>query len=264
MRNNRKGNTVSRQQKQRTNRRSKFDEKDMHVSANQKYTEVAVDKLKVFNPTPTQKELINTIRANTLTFVDSPAGSGKSSTVLWHFVKEYLLDHQKEIVIVRTPVEFTDDKLGFLPSDLASKTEVHFASARKILEDFLGKGKLEADFESRVHFKVPNYMLGCTFTNSLVMIDEAQQLSPQILKLVLERIGEGCKVVVCGDSNQLFDAHGKRNGLADAIDRFFKIEDGYIISKYKDVGFHEFTVEEIMRSQIVKTVVTAYTGMRGY
>ncbi len=255
---------MSRQQKQRTTRRNKDSEKDAFVAVNQKYLEASVDKLKVFKPTDSQKELMNTIRSNTLTFVDSPAGSGKSSTILWHFVKEYLLDHKKEIIVVRTPVEFTDDKLGYLPSDVSAKTEIHFASAKKILEDFLGKGKFEADLEERIHFKVPNYMLGCTFTQSLILIDEAQQLSPQILKLVLERIGEGCKCVVCGDSNQLFDAKGKRNGLADAIDRFFKIEDGWIVPKYADVGFHEFSVSEIMRSEIVKTVVTAYTGMKGY
>lgn len=256
---------MSRQQKQRTTRRSKSDEKDNFVAVNQKYNDSAVDKLKVFNPTSSQKELMNTIRANTITFVDSPAGTGKSSTVLWHFVKEYLLDHKKEIVVVRTPVEFADDKLGYLPSTLSLKTEVHFASAKKILEDFLGKGKFAADLDERIHFKVPNYMLGCTFTNTLLLIDEVQQMSPQIIKLILERIGEGCKVVVCGDSAQLFESKGsKRNGLADAIERFFKVEEGWIVPKYEDVGFHEFTVDEIMRSQIVKTVVTAYGGMKGY
>lgn len=255
---------MSRQQKQRTTRRSKSDEQDKYVAANQKYAAVAVEKLKVFTPTANQKSLMNTIRANTLTFVDSPAGTGKSSTVLWHFVKDYLLDHTKEIIVVRTPVEFADDKIGFLPNDLSSKTEVHFASAKKILEEFIGKGKLEADMDERIHFKIPNYMLGCTFKNALVLIDEAQQLSPQILKLVLERIGEGCKVVVAGDSNQLFESGGKRNGLADAIDRFFKTEDGWIVPKYQDVGFHEFGVSEIMRSEIVKTVVTAYGSLKGY
>lgn len=256
---------MTRQQKQHTSRRTGKDvEQDKHVAARQKYTEQAVEKLKIFTPTTSQKQLINTIRANTLTFVDSPAGSGKSSTVLWHFVKEYLLDAKKEIIVVRTPVEFTDDKIGFLPNDLLSKCEPHFASARKILEDFLGTGKVASDLEERIHFKIPNYMLGCTLTNSLVLIDEAQQMSPQILKLLLERIGEGSRVVVAGDSNQLFDARGKRNGLADAIDRFFKTEDGWIVPKYEDVGFHEFGIQDIMRSEIVKTVVTAYTGMKGY
>lgn len=250
---------MSRQQ--RTTRKSKNEE---FPTIKSKYSGVLVEKLKVFSPTASQKSLINTIRSNTITFVDSPAGTGKSSTVLWHFVKEYLLDHTKQIVIVRTPVEFADDKIGFLPNDLNSKTEVHFASAKKILEDFLGKGKLEADMEERISFKIPNYMLGCTFTNTLLLIDEAQQLSPQILKLVLERIGEGCRVVVAGDSAQLFESGGKRNGLADAIERFFNVEGGYISSKYADVGFHEFGVSEIMRSEIVKTVVTAYGNMKGY
>lgn len=249
----------------RTTRRNKVEQdEEKYVASNQKYAAGAVDKLKVFTPTQSQKELINTIRANTLTFVDSPPGSGKTSTVLWHFVKEYLQDPKKEIVVIRTPVEFTDDKIGYLPQDLASKTAVHFASSRKILEDFLGKGKVAADLDERIHFKVPNYMLGCTFTNQLCLVDEVQQMSPQIIKLILERIGEGCKVVVVGDSSQLFDAKGKRNGLADAIERFFKVENGFISAKYDDVGFHEFAVSEIMRSEIVKTVVTAYSGMKSY
>lgn len=249
---------------QRTTRKSKSDVQDSYVASNQKHAAKAVEKLKVFTPTASQKQLMNTIRANTLTFVDSPAGTGKSSTVLWHFVKEYLADHNKQIIVVRTPVEFADDKVGFLPNDLDSKTEVHFASVKKILEDFLGKGKVESDLNERISFKIPNYMLGCTFTDTLLLVDEAQQMSPQILKLILERIGEGCKVVVAGDSNQLFESGGKRNGLADAIDRFFKVDDGFISPKYDDVGFHEFGVSEIMRSQIVKTVVTAYGNLKGY
>lgn len=225
------------------------------VSKTQKYNEVA----STFVPTQSGKRLINTIRSNTITFVDSPAGTGKTSTVLWHFIKEYLQDSNKEIVIVRTPVEFTDDKIGYLPSDLSTKLEVHFASSRQILENFLGKGKVSNDIDQRIHFKIPNYMLGCTFTDSLILIDEAQQLSPLILKLILERVGKNTKVVVCGDSNQLFDAKGKRNGLADAIDRFFTVDDNVITSKYDDVGYHEFDVSEIMRSDIVKTVVKAYS-----
>ena len=226
----------------------------------QKFIEEKESKLKLFTPTQSQKILINTIRENTITFVDSPAGSGKSSTVLWHFCKEFVLDNTKEIMVIRTPVEFCDDKIGFLPNGLDQKLEPHFAPARSILEDFLGKGKVAADLDLRIHFKIPNYMLGATLTDKFVLIDEAQQLSPQILKLLLERIGKGTKVVVAGDSNQLFDAHGKRNGLSDAIDRFFnEDEEGYLTAKYVNIGFHAFTVDEIMRDEIVKSVVTAYT-----
>lgn len=253
---------MARQQRQRTTRRNGKDgaEDKAAFAPKTKFLEAAEDRLKVFKPTGPQKELINTIRANTLTFVDSPAGTGKSSTVLWHFAKEYLLDHTKEIIVIRTPVEFCDDKIGYLPSTLESKLEVHFAAPKKILEDFLGKGKVAADLDLRIHFKIPNYLLGATLDNSLILIDEAQQLSPQILKLLLERIGENCKVVVAGSSDQLFDAKGKRNGLNDAIHRFFKIEDDYVTSRYDDVAFHEFAVQDIMRSEIVKTVVTAYAS----
>ena len=223
------------------------------------------DKIKTFTPTREQKELINTIRANTVTFVDSPAGTGKSSSVLWHYCQEYKNDLTKQIIVIRTPVEFTDDKIGFLPNDLASKCEPHFAPARRILEDFLGKGKVSADLGKRIHFNVPNYMLGSTLSNSLVLIDEAQQLSPQILKLLMERIGNGSKVVVAGDSNQLFEGKGsKRNALADAIDRFFKDDGEYIVPKYDDIGYHEFGIEDVMRSEIVKTVISAYRGMASY
>lgn len=255
---------MKRQKSQRQTRRNKSIEPNEFVAQNQKYTESAAEKLKVFVPTTSQKELINTIRASTITFVDSPAGTGKTSTVLWHFVKEYLLDRSKQIYVVRTPVEFADDKIGFLPSDLNSKLEPHFASARKILEGFLGKGRLEADLGERIHFTIPNYMLGCTIDNSLVLVDEAQMMSPQILKLILERIGEHSLLVVGGDSNQMFESKGKRNALADAIDRFFTVEDGWVTPKYDKIGFHEFTVDEIMRSDIVKTVVKAYCGMNGY
>jgi phosphate starvation-inducible PhoH-like protein len=242
---------------QRSTRKSRKPREE--IVTKPKFLEAAESKLTVFIPTPSQKTLINAIRENTLTFVDSPAGTGKSSTVLWHFAKEYLHDHKKGIIVIRTPVEFCDDKIGYLPSTLDAKLEVHFAAPRKILEDFLGKGRVEADSQTRIQFMIPNYLLGATLTNQLILIDEAQQLSPQILKLLLERIGEGCKVVVAGSSDQLFDAKGKRNGLKDALERFFDIDDEFVTPKYPDVGFHEFDVEEVMRSQIVKTVIKAYS-----
>ena len=219
-------------------------------------------RLKSFIPTDSQKQLLNTIRENTITFTDSPAGTGKSSAVLWHFCKEYFQDTTKQIMVIRTPAEYSDDKIGFLPNGVDAKLEPHFASAKAILEDFLGKGRVEADMDKRIHFKVPNYMLGCTLDNYLVLVDEAQMLSPAVLKLILERIGQGATVVVAGDSNQLFDAKGgKRNALADAIDRFFiEDEEGYVTPRYEDIGFHSFGVDEIMRSDIVKTVVRAYRG----
>lgn len=211
-----------------------------------------------FHLTESQKELANKINSNTLVFVDSVAGTGKTTAVLHTFVKEYVRDPSKQILVIRTPVEAGGlDKVGFLPNELSLKIEPHFASSKKILEQLLSKGKVETDLDHRIKFKIPNYELGATWDNCLVLIDEGQQLQPMIMKLLLERIGIGTKVVVCGDGTQLYASEAaKRNGLSDAIKRFFN-EDG--TSKYPDVAMHKFTVEEVQRSEIVKTVIRAYS-----
>ena len=212
-----------------------------------------------FTLTSTQKDLANKIIENTITFVDSPAGTGKTLTILHTFVKEYIRDTSKKIVIIRTPVEAGGlDKVGFLPSDLSLKLEPHFASTKNLLVQLLNKGKVEADIDNRIFFKVPNFELGNTWDNSLVLIDEAQALQPMIMKLLLERIGVNTTVVVAGDSSQLYASEAaKRNGLKDALSRF--LADGE--SKYENVAFHKFGVQDVQRSEIVKTVITAYQGM---
>ena len=211
-----------------------------------------------FTPTGSQKELINKVRSNVITFVDSEAGTGKSSAILYHFCKEYLLDKQKQIIVIRTPVEAGEDRIGFLPSDLASKCAPHFASTKVLLEQFLGKGVVETDMDHRIFFKVPNFCLGATYDNALILIDEAQQLQPIILKLLLERTGMNTTVVVAGCSSQLYVKEKNRNALADAIKRFFADTDEGKKAKYKDMAFHEFDLEECHRADVVKDVIRGY------
>ncbi len=207
--------------------------------------------------TETQKEFANKIKANDLTFCVAPAGTGKSLTALYTFVQEYLSDNSKQIIFIRTPVEAGMDKIGALPDSLQAKIEPHFASARKLLENLLTKNKVETDLDHRIHFKIPNFCLGATFDNSLIIIDEAQQLPPLILKLLLERTGINSKVVVLGDNTQLYTDARNRNALIDAIPRFF---DKNKQSKYPSVAYHEFGVDDVMRSDLVKTIITAYKG----
>lgn len=214
-----------------------------------------------FVPTASQKQFINKIRENVITFVDSEAGTGKSSAVLWHYCKEYLLDKSKSIYIIRTPVEAGSDKIGYLPSDLSSKIAPHFSSSKVLLEQFLGKGRVEDDMEKRIFFKVPNFCLGATWNNCLILIDEVQQIQPIILKLLLERIGDNTKVVVAGCSSQLYVKEKDRNALADAISRFFVKEDGEHVAKYADMGYHEFDLEECHRADVVKSVIRGYKGL---
>lgn len=211
-----------------------------------------------FHPTEAQRELISKINSHALTFVEAPAGTGKSASVLYAFCKEYVKDPSKKIIIVRTPVEAGIDRIGALPDDYHKKIEPHFESTKMLLEQMLSKGKVENDLNHRIFFKIPNYCLGATFDNCLVLIDEVQQLQPMILKLMLERIGLDSKVVVAGDSTQLYaDNSNKRNALKDAVPRFFHEDKS---ARYPDTAYHSFNVQQVMRSEIVKTVITAYTG----
>lgn len=248
------------QVKTRKTRKTKT-ENGNYPEIKEQYVHQATNKLmEKFTPTPPQKQLINKVRENTLVFVDAVAGVGKSSAILWYYCQEYLRDPSKQIVITRTPVEAGTDKIGFLPDGYESKVAVHAASSRKILEEFLGKSRVAADWGKRIHFMIPNYILGTTVENSLWLIDECQQLQPLIMKLLLERIGKNTKCVVAGCSDQLYVKDTNRNGLSDAVNRFFTKD---FTPKYDDVAYHTFEVEDVMRHDIVKSVIKAYKGIGG-
>jgi phosphate starvation-inducible PhoH-like protein len=209
-----------------------------------------------------QDSLKHKILENDITFVEGPAGTGKSLGVFYTYVREYLKDNTKQIVYIRTPVEAGMDKIGALPDSLEAKIEPHFASAKELLSVLLSKGKVETDMGNRLHFKIPNYCLGSTFDNSLIFIDEAQQLPPLILKLLLERTGKNSRVVVAGDSTQLYVESRNRNALIDAIPRFFTQDGATKVQRYDNIAYHGFDVEDVQRSDIVKDVIRAYSTSR--
>lgn len=216
-----------------------------------------------FVPSEDQKDFISKIHHNTITFVDSEAASGKTSSTLYYFCKEYVKDPYKQIIVVRTPVEVGTDKVGYLSGDLTQKLEVHYQSTREALEKFLGKPRVEADLGERIHFRIPNYMLGATLDNCLVLIDEAQQLSPEILKLMLTRIGQDSKVVVAGCSNQMFKTGYGRDALKDAWNRFTEEFEGEVVPKYDGVEIHQFKATEQHRHPVVSSVIHAYADVGG-
>lgn len=222
-------------------------------------SEDTVARLNQFHPTESQKEAINVARGHTLSIVEGVPGSGKSTSILWDYCQEYLKDPSKQIVVVKSPTEAGQlDKIGFLPGTIDEKLSAHFVANRRILEEFLGKGKVECDLGKRIHLIVPNYLLGMTLDNSLILVEEAQQLQPMMLKLILERTGCQSRVCVVGDRMQLYtDAKESklRNGLTDLVQRFIN-EDGS--AKFADVGHYKFGIESVMRSEIVKTVIKAY------
>ena len=217
-----------------------------------------IEYIKKFVPTPSQEQAIDIARNNTLSWIVGVSGSGKSTCVLWDYCQEYLRDNTKKIYVIKGATEVSMDKIGFLPFGLDEKMSAHMVANRKILEDFLGAEKVAADLNKRIFLLPPNYLLGQTL-EGLILIEESQQLQPNVLKLILERTGsKGSRVCVVGDASQLYtDAKEAklRNGLTDGLKRFFN-ED--MSPKYPDVGHFEFNIEDVKRSEIVKTILRAY------
>lgn len=216
------------------------------------------DRLKQFELDKWQKEMQNVIRENTITFVDSYASTGKTFCALHYAAQVYLEDPTATITVVRTPVEAGDDKIGALPGDASTSMEgklgVHFASTKAILNELLGAGRVDCDEGKRIFFTIPNFVLGATI-NGVLIADETQMLSPLTMKLILERIGTGGKCIILGASGQLYEDSKKRNGLRDAIKRFFN-EDGS--KKYDKIGRYTFPLEAVKRDDVVRDVIVAY------
>lgn len=208
--------------------------------------------------TGSQTHVANMLKEFPLCFVEGKSGSGKTMAVLHTFCKMYLEDYSKNILIIRTPVEAGDDKVGYLPSGIDEKLEPHFHSTKKILIQLLGRQKVECDLNKRIHFSIPNYILGDTLDNSLILLDEVQQISPKTTKLLLERIGQNSICAAIGDKTQMYVNDKKRNGLSDAITRFF---DEDMKAKFPMVGYFKFPKGENQRSEIAAIVNEAYEEM---
>lgn len=215
-----------------------------------------------FTPTKNQKHVNNLLTEFPLVFVQGHSGTGKTSGILHHFCTEYLKDKTKKIIVIRTPVEAGPDKIGYLPGGEEDKLAPHFAAPAGAMKDFLG-GKFESDVNKRIHFMVPNYALGMTLDDALILIDEAQQLTPMIMKLLLERIGQNSVCAVVGDPTQLYtEDKTKRNGLSHAMDKFFVKHESYGRIEYEPrstmVGSFQYEAKDNVRSDISREVVRIY------
>ena len=207
-----------------------------------------------FIPTANQSKIVDSINTNTMTVVDAPSGSGKTSVVLHTFCKAYMANKEYNILVIRQPNEAGNlDKLGALPGELGEKTAPYFQAYKEILTDFLG-AKFQADFDKRIKFEPINYMLGRTLDNALILVDEAQTVEPMLMKLMLERVGYNSRIVIVGDKSQTYSG-GRRGGLQDVMGRFFK-EDG--TPEIEDAQYIKLTSEDVMRSEFCKSVVKLY------
>jgi phosphate starvation-inducible PhoH-like protein len=199
--------------------------------------------------TPHQIDYIEKILAHDCTFGIGPAGTGKTYLAVACAVDALERDKVKRIVLVRPAVE-AGERLGFLPGDLAQKVDPYLRPLYDALYDLMGFEKTGKLLERGTIELAPlAYMRGRTLNHSFVILDEAQNTTPEQMKMFLTRIGFGAKAVVNGDVTQIDLARGQKSGL---------IEARRILSGVRGIAFTEFGAQDVVRHPLVARIIDAY------
>ena len=198
-----------------------------------------------------QKRFYKTISKKDITFCIGPAGCGKTYLSVQHALK--LLGSKDSpidgIVIVKPLVEADGEKLGFLPGDVEEKTAPFMMSFYYNMEQIIGKNRLEVLKNDGVIQVIPlAYMRGLTLTDKIVILDEAQNATPEQIKMFVTRIGERSKYIITGDLEQS-DLKKRKSGLEDAIKRFAGVH---------GVGLASFKDRHIVRHSLVRRLLNRY------
>ncbi len=199
--------------------------------------------------TPRQRQYIQNILEHDITFAVGPAGTGKTYLAVACAVDALERDAVKRIVLVRPAVE-AGERLGFLPGDLAQKVDPYLRPLYDALYDLLGFDKAGKLFERGAIELAPlAYMRGRTLNHSFVILDEAQNTTPEQMKMFLTRIGFGSKAVVTGDITQIDLARGQKSGMV-AVQR--------ILADVRGIAFSSFKSDDVVRHPLVQRIVDAY------
>ncbi|MCL4801639.1 MAG: PhoH family protein [Burkholderiales bacterium] len=199
--------------------------------------------------TPRQREYLRHILENDVTFAIGPAGTGKTYLAVACAVDALERDAVKRIVLVRPAVE-AGERLGFLPGDLAQKVDPYLRPLYDALYDLMGFDKVGRMFERGAIELAPlAYMRGRTLNHSFIILDEAQNTTPEQMKMFLTRIGFGTKAVVTGDVTQIDLARGQKSGLVEART---------ILSGVRGIAFTQFQSSDVVRHPLVARIVDAY------
>lgn len=225
------------------------------VAENERPSEVLTDRVvttsrgKVVRPkTAGQKRYIDAIREHMVTFGIGPAGTGKSWLAVACAVKA-LQDKQVERILLTRPAVEAGERLGFLPGDLLSKVDPYLRPLYDALQDMVGaEGMTSLLAKGSIEVAPLAFMRGRTLNDSFIILDEAQNTTPEQMKMFLTRIGFGSHCVITGDVTQV-DLGGARSGLGE-------IES--ILSDIEGVGFVHLGSKDVVRHRIVQDIVDAY------
>ena len=199
--------------------------------------------------TPNQIAYLTHIQHHDITFGIGPAGTGKTYLAVACAVDALERDAVKRIVLVRPAVE-AGERLGFLPGDFAQKVDPYLRPLYDALYDLMGFDKTAKLFERNTIEIAPlAYMRGRTLNHSFIILDEAQNTTPEQMKMFLTRIGFGTKAVITGDVTQIDLARGQRSGL---------IEARRILADVRGIAFTDFTSADVVRHPLVQRIISAY------
>ncbi len=199
--------------------------------------------------TPRQNDYIQAILDHDIAFGIGPAGTGKTYLAVAAAVDAYERDRIERIILTRPAVE-AGERLGFLPGDLSQKVDPYLRPLYDALFDLLGFDKTQRLLERQTIEIAPlAYMRGRTLNNAFVILDEAQNTTPEQMKMFLTRIGFGSKAVITGDVTQIDLPRGVRSGLVEAQ---------HVLAGVRGIAMTYFTAADVVRHPLVARIVQAY------
>ena len=203
--------------------------------------------------TPTQNLYLENIATHDITFGIGPAGTGKTYLAVACAVDALERSAGQRIVLTRPAVE-AGERLGFLPGDLAQKVDPYLRPLYDALYELMGYDKVQRAFERNAIEIAPlAFMRGRTLNNAFVILDEAQNTTPEQMKMFLTRIGFGARAVVTGDVSQVDLPKGAMSGLVDAE---------RVLKRVKGIAVTRFTSADVVRHPLVARIVDAYDAPR--
>ena len=204
---------------------------------------------KIAPKTVMQKRYVDAIRQHTVTFAIGPAGTGKTYLAMALAVAA-LSERQVGRIILTRPAVEAGERLGFLPGDMLAKVDPYLRPLFDALYDMLDADRLSAYMEKGTIEVAPlAFMRGRTLNDSFIILDEAQNTSPEQMQMFLTRLGFGSKVVVTGDVTQIDLPREQASGLIQVQD---------ILGSIEGIGFLRFSHEDVVRHKLVQRIVEAY------